>query len=205
MFEGVSELEREKLKDLINQLLGVNLLLKELDRERYLLARRHQEALSSYFQFLGWELVIDDRHDCMALFSPRFEHRRRFTKEESIWMLMLRLIYQEKRQGLSLSEFPVTTLYEIKSKYETFHLPFLKFTVLKQIVNLCKRYQLLDTLDQDISMDDCRFRLFHSWLHVIRADQVEEIVAKMARYEQGEDGDTNEVDEETAIDKLALF
>lgn len=200
MFEGVGDQDRERLKELINQLLGVNYLLKETNRERYLLARKFQESLSTYFQFLGWDLIVDDRHECISLMSPRSEHRRRLSREESVWMLVLRLIYQEKRQGLSLSEFPVTTLYDIRSKYEAFHLQFPSSTILRNIVSLCKRYQLLEPLDQDIFSNDCRFRLFHSWLQVIHAEKLEEVHAKIVRYEQeGEDGH-HEMDEEVTVD-----
>jgi hypothetical protein len=200
LFPNVSDQEQERLKELINQLLGVNFLLKELDREKFLLARRHREALTNYFRFLGWELVLDDRHECIALISPRMEHRRRLKREESIWLLVLRLIYQEKRQGLSLSDYPVTTLYEIRTKYQTFRLPFVKQTQLKQLVAFCKKYNLIDILDADITSDDCRFLLYHTLLHVIETERVEELTEKIRRYERGEEGVFDEVDEEAETD-----
>lgn len=200
VFPNVSDQELEKLKELINQLLGVNFLLKEFDRENYLVARRHREALTDYFRFLGWELVIDERHECIALISPRMEHRRRLNREESIWLLVLRLIYQEKRQGLSLSEFPMTTLYEIRTKYQTFRLPFVKQTQLRQLVSFCKKYNLIDIQDVDITLDDCRFVLFHSLLHVIETEQVEVLTEKIRRYDRGEEVEFDEMDAEVEID-----
>lgn len=200
MFPNVSDQELEKLSELINQLLGVNFLRKEFDRENYLLARRHRGALMDYFRFLRWELVIDERHECVALISPRMEHRKRLNREESIWLLVLRLIYQEKRQGLSLSDYPMTTLYEIRTKYQTFRLPFVKLTQLKQLVSFCKKYNLIDIQDADITSDDCRFVLFHVLLHVIDTEQVEVLTEKIRRYDRGEEVEFDEMDAEVEID-----
>lgn len=196
MFSNSSEQEKEKLKDIINQLLAVNFMMKEVDKEKYQVARRHKEELENYFKFLGWEFVVDDRNDCLALISPRQDHRMRMTKEESIWLLILRLLYQEKRQGISLSEFPMVTLFDIKHKYQTFKFAFPNKSLLKQMVGFCKRYQLIEVKGADVTSDDCPFLLYHTFLHVVDTELLEGVAAKIQRYERGEEGTEDEVDEE---------
>ncbi|MCW2278488.1 DUF4194 domain-containing protein [Heliophilum fasciatum] len=200
MWEGISQIEQEKLRDVINRLLAVNFLLKENDRERFQVARRHCEGLDAFFRLLGWEVVVDDRHECIYVTSPESIHRRNLSRDESLWLLVLRLIYHEKRQGLSLSEFPETTLYEIRAKYDTFRLPFLKKTRLIELVRLATQYQLIQPMDQEVWMDEARFRLFHTLLHAINAEQVDQLHEKITRYELGEEGLFDEVDEEAAAD-----
>jgi len=100
---------------------------------------------------------------------------------------------------LSLSEFPVATLYEIRSKYDTFRLPWINMTTLDRLVKLCARQQLLDALDDDIRSDDCRFRLFHSWIYFIDMDEVRALAERIERYRQREEDDLfDEVDEEAS-------
>ncbi|WP_088076838.1 MULTISPECIES: DUF4194 domain-containing protein [Bacillaceae] len=201
MFISGSEIEQKELQDIINKLLSVNFLVKELDRTSYYLANRHKHKLEEFFKFLGWDFVIDDRHETIFVASPKGLHRKRLSREESIWLLVLRIIYQEKREGLSLSEFPITTLYEIKAKYETFRLPSFTKSKVNEYIRLCVRYQLMQPIDSDLHSDDCRFRLFHSWLHMIDSESIQQLNDKISRYELGiGEGDENEMDEETEAD-----
>jgi len=201
LFTGVSEQDQERLKDIINQLFTVNYLVKELEREKYFLARRYREQLTQLFQFLGWDVVFDDRHECIFVASREAIHRRSLSREESVWLLVLCLIYQEKRQELSLSEYPITSIYEIRSKYETFHLPFVNKTRLQELVRLFSRYKLMESLDTDLYSDECRFRLFHTLQYAVDTDRVERLYDKIIRYDTGAEGGLlDEMDEETPAD-----
>lgn len=183
MFELLSEQDREKLKDLINRLLSVNFLVKELERERYQAARKLRGPLAEFFKFLNWEFQLDERNECIFAFSQEGAHRLKLSREESIALLVLRLVYQEKRQGVLLTEFPLTTKYESRAKYETFRLPFPGKTRFQEIVKLLAHYKLLQTLDEELSSDDCRFRLFHTLLYAIDADSIERIHERIKAYD----------------------
>ncbi|WP_053367799.1 DUF4194 domain-containing protein [Bacillus sp. FJAT-27245] len=152
IIEG-SELEQKELQEVINKLISVNVLVKELDRNSYYLANRLKPQLEGFFRFLGWDFVIDDRHETVFVTSPTALHRKRLSKEESIWLLVLRILYQEKRESLSLSEFPIVNLYEIKAKYATFQLAAFSKTKLNDYVRLCVHYQLLQPLDKDLNVN----------------------------------------------------
>lgn len=182
MFAEVSEQEQEKLKDLLNRLLAVNFLVKELDRERYYLARRYRDQLKRFFALIGWEFLLDDRHECIAVFSANSVHRRPLSREESIGLLVICLIYEEKRRGLSLSQFPLTNKHELRSKYETFRLAFPGKTKFQDMVRLFTQYRFLQALDDDLGQDDCRFRLFHTLLYAIDLDELENIQEKIRSY-----------------------
>lgn len=183
MFADLSEGEREQLRNLINRLLATNFLAKAVEREQYLQARRLQSALAEFFKFLGWELVLDDQHDCVCVIPPEAGHLRHLTREESIWLLVLRLIYQEKREGFSLAEFPLTTLNEIRAKYQTFRLPLFNKTRFGQLVRMGIQYSLLEPLDEDLQADDCRFRLFHTLLHAVGIAEIERTSQRLRTYQ----------------------
>ncbi|ATY86084.1 hypothetical protein CVV65_15065 [Kyrpidia spormannii] len=197
----VSEQEQERLRSLINRLIAVNFLVKEKEREAYLLVRRHREWLERFFRFLGWDLVVDERHECVFVHAPDAGLRRRLNREQTIGFLVLRLIYEEKRRSLSLSATPVTTVYEIRSKYETFRLPWLNRTQLDQLVQLCTRYQLLEVLDDNIRSDECRLRLYHTWMYVVDTRELSVIGDKIERFAGAtEGGFLDEMDETSAAD-----
>lgn len=201
LLDALGESDKQKMGAALNRLLANNFLVKERDRETYMFLRRNREAVKAFFRFLQWEFILDDRHEVVYVHGPDSAIRRAFNRDETIWMLILRLIYQEKRESLSLSEFPIATLYEIRSKYDTFRLPWINMTALDKMVRLCARHQLLEALDDDIRSDDCRFRLFHSWIYFINMDEVRALAERIERYRQKEEGDLfDEVDEETSVD-----
>ena len=195
MFDHLSEQEREKLRDLINRLLNVNFLVKELERDRYQAARKLRDPLEEFFKFLNWDFQLDERNECIFAFSKEGAHRLRLTKEESVALLVIRLIYQEKRQGVILTEFPLTTKYEIRAKFVTFSLAFPGKTRFQEIIKLLTQYKLIQTLDEDINLDDCRFRLFHTLIYALDTNSIDRIHERIKAYEQ-------ETDEEELFDEV---
>jgi len=201
LLEALGESDMQKMGAALNRLLANNFLVKERDRETYMFLRRHRDAAHAFFRFLRWDFIIDERHEVVYVQGPDSGIRRSFSRDETIWLLILRLIYQEKREALSLSEFPMTTLYEIRAKYDTFRLPWINVTTLDRLVRLCTRFHLLDTLDGDVRSDDCRFRLFHSWIYFINMEEVKSLTERIERYQSKKEDDLfDEMDEETAVD-----
>lgn len=201
MFQELADSERVRLREAINRLLEVNLLVKDKEREMYAVIRRNHAELSVYFQFLGWELTVDERHECVYLHIKDSRLRRRLDRDHTVWLLVLRLLYEEKRQGLTLSDYPMVTLYDIRSKYETFRLEWINRSVLDKLIRLCIQFQLLETLDNDTRTDDARFKLFHTWMYVIQVDEIKQLTERLERYESGQEGGIlDEMDDTVAID-----
>ena len=201
IFQDLSDSEQSKVKEVIQRLMEVNLLIKDKDRELYATIRRYRTALEGYYRFLGWELVVDERHECVYLHIPDGRLRRRLDREQTLWLLVLRLLYEEKRQGLSLADYPMITLYEIRSKYETFRLEWVNRTALDRLVRLCVQAQLIEPLDSDIRSDDARFKLFHTWIYMIQTDEMQSLLDKLELYlTNAEGGLLDEMDEAAASD-----
>ena len=183
LFEDISESERQRVRAVINSLLSYNLLTREHDREKYLAARRHIDKIKEYFGFIGWEIVLDERYEYLFVASSEAVHRRSLDRDESIWLLVLRLLYEEKRKGLSISEYPMVTLREIRSKYAAFRLPPLKKSYLAELVRLAVQYRLMDALDDDIAADECRFRLFHTLLRAVDGGELASVSERLLKYQ----------------------
>lgn len=93
------------------------------------------------------------------------------------------------------------TLYEIRSKYETFRLEWVNRTALDRLVRLCVQAQLIEPLDSDIRSDDARFKLFHTWIYMIQTDEMQSLLDKLELYlTNAEGGLLDEMDEAAASD-----
>ena len=160
----------------------------------YIAARRYREELAEYFQVIGWEFSVDEHYEIVWLLSTGMAHRRALTMEESIWLLVLRLIYEEKRTGLSLSTFPMTTLAEIHAKYLALHLPELKKTALQRLTQLSKQYRLADVLDRELS-EEARIRLFHTLALAVDGEELSDLHKRLEIYRQRKEEDDEEAAE----------
>ncbi|MNY67547.1 hypothetical protein D3C86_2051560 [compost metagenome] len=95
----------------------------------------------------------------------------------------------------------MVTLYDIRSKYETFRLEWINRSVLDKLIRLCIQFQLLETLDNDNRTDDARFKLFHTWMYVIQVDEIKQLTERLERYESGQEGGIlDEMDDTVTID-----
>jgi len=176
--ELLNEEERTRIRSVIQALLSCNFLTREHDAALYIAARRYREEIAEYFQLL----------------STGMAHRRALTMEESIWLLVLRLIYEEKRTSLNLSAFPMTTLAEIRAKYLALHLPDLKKTAIQRLTQLTKQYRLADVLDRDLS-EESRIRLFHTLALAVDGEELSDLYNRLDIYRQRKEEDNEDAAE----------
>lgn len=203
MFSHKSAAERESIVNIINYLIGINYLVPTTQRERYLLARRYEPELTTFFQTINWEFRCDSQNEVVYVVSPDSAHRRIMDPEETIWLLMLRLLYEEKRGELSFTGCPSATMGEIRAKYELAGFRFFdgkNKVKIKKLIEFTKRYNLADVLDEDINAEDCRLRLFHSLLYAITAEHAEKLHEEIRERMTKKEGDVHEMDDETPLD-----
>ena len=104
VFEHIS---KEKFKSVANKLLGECFLLrKHKDTSSdYNYIWNNKDAFIEYFDILGYELIIDEQNGVIGLNNPAGTGRIHLKKIESILILILRLLYIEKRKQKIKSYF----------------------------------------------------------------------------------------------------
>ena len=122
MFEELSEsvAEREKFRIAANKLLNQCFVLKKKEdtRKEYIYIRENRELFKQYFDLLGYQVRINEDQGVIALAGDYETGRLQLTKIESIELLILRLLYIERRKEISSSyEDVVVLMEEIREKY----------------------------------------------------------------------------------------
>lgn len=120
------------------------------DKEKYYYLINHEDTFREIFQPLGYTIVIHRNLRVIQLINNYGFGKLVLRKYESIMLLLLRLIYIQKRESLSINEDMVfVTVDEIKIEYEKLNLPrkFDKKFLEESLVNL-KRYNLAYPLDK---------------------------------------------------------
>jgi len=89
---------RENFKKITNQLLAVNYLSKDKpdNTKQYYFVVNYKKYFDELFSFMGYELLIDNTIGCVQLKNEYAATSLKLKKEESITILLLRTIYQEK-------------------------------------------------------------------------------------------------------------
>lgn len=183
-------------EEIANYLLNNCFLMGTVDttREKYYYVINHEESFRQIFLPIGYTLVVHRNLRVIQLINNHGSGRVILKKYESIILLILRLLYVEKRESLSTSEDRVfATVEEIKNEYEKLNLPR-KFdrVLLEESLRNIKRYNLLKVEDR-LSDMDAKIRIYPSVMlampDVIINKAYEETAKLLAQYENSEDGD----------------
>ena len=201
-----STTQKEKFRVTANKLLNNCFIIKKKEdtRNDYIFIIQNKSLFIEYFDLLGYKIEINEMQGVVALTSINGTGRLRLKKIESILLLILRLLYIEKRKELNLNEEVVVLSDEIHQKYSMLKIEAklnLDKTIYRDTIRLFKRYNIVSNIDSDVTMSDARIRIFPSVLFAITNDNLngmyDAINEKLNRYING--GEQND-DEEAMQD-----
>ena len=207
MFEILNEsvAQKERFRTAANKLLNQCFLLKKKEEtmKDYVFVRQNREELFvPYFDLLGYELRINEDQGVIALVNQFGTGRMALNKYESILLLILRLLYIEKRKELGTYSEEVTVLMEeIREKYAMLKLktkPMMDKGMERHMVSLFRRYNLIQNLDGDVNQADTRIVIYPSVIMAVTVEDInqyyEQAEQKLAEYAGG--GDNGEPEED---------
>ena len=123
-YEELSPNEQAQFAEAVRRLLAEGIIWREeeTDRRVYNFLVRRRELVADYLQVAGWELRHDERVAVFHVVHREGAHRRRLSRDSTVWLLLLRLIYAEQRESLkvTLTRHPVTTVGEVAARYAEF-------------------------------------------------------------------------------------
>ena len=185
MFEEFEQLNqsvtmKEKFRIAANKLLNQCFLLKKREdtKREYAFVRENRELFSKYFDLLGYEIKINEDQGVIGLTNQFGTGRIELTKYDSILLLILRLLYIEKRKELATSSEDVTVLMEeIREKYMMLKIkakPMLDKGMERAMVRLFRRYNLIRNLDGDVNQADARIVIYPSVIMAVPVENINE-------------------------------
>ena len=191
VFEHIS---KEKFRSAANKLLGECFLLKKhkdtASDYNYIL--NNKDAFIEYFDILGYELIIDEQNGVIGLNNPSGTGRIHLKKIESILLLILRLLYIEKRKQLSQIDDVIIIADEIYDKYSMLKMNAkLDKTAMRNTLGMFQRYHLIGKLDADMSNPDTRILIYPSILFAVTVSSLDDLYQsakdKLDKYSIGGD------------------
>ena len=121
-YNELSANEQTQFGDAVRRLLADGLVWREQEEDRriYNFLIRRRELVGDYLAVAGWQLQFDERLNIFHVTHVDGAHRRRLNRETTIWLLLLRLLYAEQREHLTLTRYPVVMVSDVMQRYADF-------------------------------------------------------------------------------------
>ncbi len=191
-YEKLNTSTKNTFSDICNKLLANSFLARDKrdNKDSYFFVISYKEMFDEFFRVLNYELIVDKNLGAIQLVSESVSHLYKLKKEESIILLILRLLYQEKIKETTLNSNIVITANDIHEKYELLELrKRITKTDLVTVLRLFKKYNLLEPLG-DITNSATQIVLFPTLLQAISTQNVQEVTNTILKLNQ--EGEKNE-------------
>ena len=180
MFEILNEsaAQKEKFRIAANKLLNQCFLLKKKEdtKKDFVFVRQNLEMFVTYFDLLGYDVKVNEEQGVIGLANQFGTGRLELTKYESILLLILRLLYIERRKELATFSEEVTIIMEeVREKYAMLKIrakPYLDKGMERGFVKLFRKYNLIQNLDTDVNQADARIIIYPSIIMAVTVENV---------------------------------
>jgi len=184
---------RREVPRVVNRLLGQTFLYQddEDSKEDYYLVYRHRDVLAAVLGLAGFTLRHDDYHRIFQVVSDMSYCRQRYRLDETLMIVVLRKLYEDRVERLSLAADPVVTVGEVREEYRTItgKERDLGITQYEDILKRLKRLGLVEPLDGrtlDARDGEARLRLRDSVRMILPVQTADEMEAWLRRYRAAE-------------------
>jgi hypothetical protein len=196
---SLPEKSQRDLPRVINRILGQVFLYqdKDEDKDDYYFIHRHRVACETALELAGYNLLHDDYHRIFQAVSEYSYCRARYKLDETLMVVVLRKLYEERTERLSLAQDPVVTIGEVREEYRTVTGKERDLGII-QYENLLRRLRtmgLIDTLDGrtiDVRDAEARLRLRGSVRLILPIQTVDEFDAWIRKYRVSDEEETND-------------
>ena len=199
MFEILNEsvAQKDKFRIAANKLLNQCFLLKKREdtKKDYMFVKQNFEMFVTYFELLGYDLKLNEDQGVIGIANQFGTGRVDLNKYNSIILLILRLLYIEKRKELATYSEEVTVLMEeIREKFAMLKIkskPNLDKSMEKDFVKEFKKYNIIQNLDTDVNLADTRIVIYPSIIMAVTVENVndyyEMTMQKLKEYAENKD------------------
>ncbi len=185
-YQSLKEGEKSEFSRICNKLLQVNFLTikKANDANDYRFFLAYKDLFTPFFALLDFEVIIK-RDDGVAFIvnESNYNHLR-LRKTESILLLILRILYQKKKETVTLGNDIEIFLYEVHDELTKIgYLDNKRITKneLKPSLQMFRNYNIIDYIDTGLH-DDCRLKIYPTIVHVTNLNEMSEILDKLDEY-----------------------
>lgn len=196
----LKEGEKAIFSRITNKLFQVNFITKKKpgDTNDYRFILAFKEAFEAFFALTDFTLNIKREDEVVFIQNDNLFNHMRLRKTESVLLLVIRIIYQRKKDYVTLDENVEIFLHEIHDELSRIgYLDNKRITKdkLKPALTFLRAYNIIDYIDKGLH-DDARIKIYPTILYVTNLDSIKEVVTKLEGYMEGGSEESEETDED---------
>ena len=193
LIRDLSNDEFERFRTAVQILTSRTFIIRGIDRERelYDFTVRNIALFDAWFACMDVVLVRDESLGVIA-FRGSGNTRLHFSREEICAVLVLRLLYEDKKLEITLTKFPVVTVRDFQDKYNAMTGEEIKKTALIKVLTRLSSCKLISVESQDYADSEAIVQLYPSIPLSIERGALDEAVALLGNRSGGalaEDGE----------------
>jgi hypothetical protein len=202
LLEGMLQKDQDEFRRICNKLINICFLCKqnETTRSDYYFVLKHKEKFEDFLGVLGYRIEINEEYGVLQLTNALNTNRQNLKLYESIILLLLRILFDEKKRELSISDEVIVNLGDIQDKFLSLKIreKMIDKTTMGNTLRMLRRYQLIELLDSDLKSEESRILIYNSILMAVRVEDIKRVYEKIETYRRGnqndEETDQNEAD-----------
>lgn len=216
-YEKLSMTEQEAFKRIINWLLAHTYLLQgnyvfddsmKRTNPDYLFVERNFELFQDYLGYSGFCLERDSNYGVIFISSSYEFNRVKFDKATTLMLYVLRLIYEEEREKLSLSRDVFTSTGDLVHKMISLGVIKKKPSnlMLRDSLRTLNRFRIIEKPEGSWEAADTKLLILPTILFIVTNERISNMY-RLIDEEPGGDGlredEENEETDQDAADSLA--
>ncbi|MFA5466614.1 MAG: DUF4194 domain-containing protein [Candidatus Izemoplasmatales bacterium] len=193
-FENLNMGQKQLFSDTCNKLLSTGFLARDKrdNKEQYYFLLSFKSYFDEYFEVINYELMIDRERGAVQLVSKENRNLLHLKKDESLILLILRVLYHQHLVETSINDNVVIKIDEIHQKYDALELKKkINKTDLVQILRLYRKYNLIEPLG-DIAQSNTKVIIYPTIMLAINTHEINDIYDLIGKIADPEGGNPDE-------------
>ncbi len=189
--EKMSVTQQGQFKDAANKLLASTFLSRDKrdNKESFYFVMSYKEVFDEFFRILGYEIELDVQAGSVMLTGATASNTLKLKRDETIILLILRLLYHEKMKDTSLNDNIVCAVSDIHEKYDYLEIKKkLNKTDLESALRIFKRYNLIEA-SGDLKSSTTKVVILPTILMAIKSEDITEVYNTVMKLSQNEEED----------------
>lgn len=182
-YERLTNVQKATFKDIANKLLASTFLARDKkdNKDNYYFVVSYKEVFDEFFAILGYEVKLDQGVGSIMLKSDQNTGFLKLRRDETIILLILRILYHERLKETSLNGNVVITVLDIHEKYNFLEIKKrINKTDLVSALRLFRRFNLIETIG-DITMSNTKVVIMPTILYAINTEEITEVYNTVSR------------------------
>jgi hypothetical protein len=193
-FEELNAAQKKLFSRTCTRLLANGFLArdKQDNKEMYYFLLSYKHYFDEYLDIIDYEIVLDREQGAIQLIHRDSNNLLRLNKEETLILLILRILFHQHLVKTSVNENVIINVDEIHQYYDSLELKKkINKTDLIKILRLYKKYNLIEPLG-DITKSNTKIIVYPTILLAINTQTINDVYSLITRIEDRPGSEDNE-------------